>query len=76
MFSCGRKCQAFWAVQIGTPAAVTMEMESFVSRFLRTTLFLVTATPHEIHGTCDSVTFYFMKKLYFLILAGGAFYQI
>ena len=75
MFSCGRKCQAFWAVQIGTPAAVTMEMESFVSRFLRTTLFLVTAT-HEIHGTCDSVTFYFLKKKSSLISAGREFYKI
>ena len=28
---------------------------------------------HEIYETCDSVTFYFMKKL---ILAGSVFYQI
>ena len=28
---------------------------------------------HEIHETCDSVTFYFMKKTHFLILAGSEF---
>ena len=26
--------------------------------------------------TCNSVTFYFMKKTHFLILAGSGFYQI
>ena len=29
---------------------------------------------HEFHETCHSVTFYFMKKTNFLILAGGAFF--
>ena len=30
---------------------------------------------HEIHETCHSVMFYFMKKTHFLILAGSALYQ-
>ena len=29
---------------------------------------------HEIHETCHSVKFYFMKKSNFLILAGSGFY--
>ena len=38
-----------------------------------------TTLPHEIHETCNSVTFYFMKYLpvtHFLVFAGSAFYQI
>ena len=38
----------------------------------------LTSSPgvHEFHETCDSVTFHFMKKTYFLVVAGSAFYQI
>ena len=31
---------------------------------------------HEVHETCHSVMYYFMKKIHILVLAASAFYLI